>query len=85
MGASALNNNKAKMKLIEITINAHTLDSIPTANPDRISVALPVSADFTISFTGGFFVEVKYEVRGLNATANPTPMVVSIPNRQSPA
>src|SRR5512139_4116384 len=80
---SLLNSTIAITKLITMTISAHTLDSIPTDRPERIVVAGPVSVDSTISLTGGFFVDVKYEVNGLNATARPTPMAVSIPIRQS--
>src|SRR5512139_3059173 len=81
---SWLNSTIASTKLVAITISAHTLDSIPTDKPDRIVVAGPVSVDSTISLTGGFLVDVKYEVNGLNATARPTPIAVSIPIRQSP-
>src|SRR5512139_2589749 len=81
---SLLNSTMARTKLITMTISAHTLDSIPTDKPERIVVAGPVSVDSTISLTGGFFVDVKYEVKGLNATARPTPIAVSIPMRQSP-
>src|SRR5512136_771743 len=81
---SLLNSRMANTKLITMTISAHTLDSMPTDRPERIVVAGPVSVDSTISLTGGFFVEVKYEVNGLNATARPTPIAVSIPIRQSP-
>ena len=80
---SLLNNTMASTKLITITSNAHTLDSMPTDKPERMVVAGQVSVDSTISLTGGFLVEVKYEVKGLKATARPTPMAVNMPMRQS--
>src|SRR5450759_923224 len=73
----------AKIKESAITNNAQTLDSIPIERPVRMVVAAPVLVAFTISFTGVRRVEVKYEVSGLNATASPTPIDVSIANRQS--
>ena len=68
-----------------ITSSAQTLDSMPTARPERMVVAGPVSVESTISRTGLWRVEVKYEVSGLKATARPTPIVVSMARRQSPA
>ena len=45
-----------------ITRMAHTVDSSPVANPDRIVVAGPVSEDSAISFTGFRLVDVKCSV-----------------------
>jgi hypothetical protein len=42
---------------------AHTVDSRPTENPDRIVVAGPVCVASAISCTGRNFVSVKYCVR----------------------
>ena len=42
---------------------AHTVDSRPTENPDRITVAAPVWEDSATSFTGRLVVEVKCSVR----------------------
>src|SRR5512136_1610950 len=71
------------MKLSAITQSAQTLDSIPTDSPDRIEVAAPVVVALTISLTGAFLVEVKYDVSGLKATAKPTPIAVSAARRKS--
>ncbi|EKD88418.1 MAG: hypothetical protein ACD_34C00552G0001 [uncultured bacterium] len=45
-------------------------------------MAEPVFVESTISFTGEYLVDVKYEVNGLNATANATPIVVKTANFQ---
>ncbi len=71
------------MKLMAITSNAQTLDSIPTERPESMVVAGPVLVEATISLTGAFLVEVKYEVSGLKATASPTPIAVKAARRQS--
>ena len=43
--------------------SAHTVDSMPTENPDRIVVAAPVLDAFAISCTGARVVSVKCCVR----------------------
>ncbi|MPM32515.1 hypothetical protein SDC9_79078 [bioreactor metagenome] len=56
---------------------------MPSDKPERMVVAGPVLVDSTTSFTGDDLVEVKYDVNGLKATANATPMVVKAANFQS--
>ena len=76
------------MRLADIAttmaIRLHTLDSIPTAKPDRIVVADPVWVDSAISCTGFRLMEVKREVNGLKTTASPTPTAFNVANCHSP-
>src|SRR2546425_11314699 len=56
-----------------ITRMAHTVDSSPVANPDRIVVAGPVNDDSAISLTGLRLVEVKCSVKSWITLAGISP------------
>jgi len=56
---------------------------MPMARPERMVVAGPVLVLSTISRTGAYLVDVKYEVNGLKTTAKATPIVVKTANFQS--
>ena len=67
-----------------ITSTDHTLDSYPTAMPDRMVVAGPVLVALRISCTGALWVPVKYSVRRSMAMAKSTPTVVARKGRHHP-
>src|SRR5206468_12305675 len=56
----------------------HTVDSRPIANPDRIVVAGPVTVASAISWTGLYFVSVKYWVRTWMIDARTRPIATAI-------
>jgi hypothetical protein len=60
---------------------AHTVDSRPTENPDRIVVAGPVFVASAISRTGLYFVSVKYCVRTWITLARISPNRTAIAGR----
>src|SRR5919198_1039122 len=63
---------------------AHTVDSRPVANPDRMTVAGPVTEDSAMSLTGLRVVEVKCSVRTWMRLARTRPMNTAQNTRRSP-
>jgi hypothetical protein len=61
---------------------AQTLDSMPSARPVRIIVAVPVRVARAISLTGGFSTEVKYSVSRPMTSTRMMPMKVAAKKRQ---
>ena len=61
----------------------HTVDSRPIENPERIVVAGPVSVDSAISWTGLYFVSVKYCVRTWITLASTSPIATAAAGFQS--
>jgi hypothetical protein len=58
-----------------------TVDSSPTEKPERIVVAGPVCVDSAISWTGLYFVSVKYCVRIWMMLASTRPSRTAIAGR----
>ena len=65
-----------------ITSAAQTADSRPTEKPDSTVVAGPVTVESATSFTGLYFVSVKYCVRIWMMEASTSPIATAIPGRQ---
>ena len=61
----------------------HTVDSRPIEKPDRIVVAGPVTVDSAISWTGLYFVSVKYCVRTWITLARTSPIATAAAGFQS--
>ena len=61
---------------------AHTADSRPTEKPDSTVVAGPVTVESATSFTGLYFVSVKYWVRTWITDASTSPIATAMPGRQ---
>ena len=64
------------------TSAAHTADSRPTEKPESTVVAGPVTVESATSFTGLYFVSVKYCVRIWMIEASTRPIATATPGRQ---
>jgi len=79
--ASPLNSRVLAKMVAPMAIALHTEDSRPWAKPVRMSVAGPVLADITMSWTGRPSAPVKWSVSFSITNARMMPMKVARKNR----